>query len=97
MNNQVDIRLKNIQHKLQQLLKQYQLLQKENVQLQTDLERSKLVIQSKTEQLNLLQQKADVLKLGIDSWSGEDKKGFEKRIDGYLKEIDTCLALLNTE
>ena len=91
----IDARLKAIQTKLQQVLKQYQLLQKENTQLKRELAASKDNITEKTEQLHSLQQQVDVLKLGVKGWSEQEKHELEKRIDVYLKEIDKCIALLN--
>lgn len=96
MSDQIDIQLKNIQHKLQHLLKAYHSVQKENVQLKKELEKTKLLVDEKSVQLQNLQQKIDVLKVGISSWSEEDKTTLGKRIDGYLKEIEKCLSLLNT-
>jgi hypothetical protein len=91
----IDARLKAIQMKLQQVLKQYQLLQKENVQLKKELQKSQQNNADKTEQLQVLQQQVDVLKLGVSGWNDQEKEELEKRIDVYLKEIDKCIALLN--
>ncbi len=95
MSVDLDTQLKTIQAKLQLLLKQYQHLQKENVQLKKELEKSQLNNSEKTEQIQAIQQKVDVLKLGARSWSEDEKVELEKRIDVYLKEIDKCIALLN--
>jgi len=95
MNTAIDDQLKSIQGKLQQLLKQYQLLQKENRQLKAALEEAKTAADTKTSQLYSLQRQVDALKLGVQGWSDEAKVALEKRIDDYLKEIEKCLALLN--
>lgn len=97
MSDQIDIQLKNIQEKLQYLLKSYHSVQKENVQLKKELEDTKVIVEEKSAKLNELQQKVDVLKVGINSWSEEDKITLGKRIDTYLKDIDKCLSLLNME
>ena len=97
MNSPVDTQLKNIHDKLQQLLKQYRLVQKENVQLKKELEKQRTVSNTKSEQIQLLQQKLDAMQVGISSWGEADKKLMEKRIDTYLKEIEKCLSLLNAE
>lgn len=97
MSDQIDIQLKNIQEKLQYLLKSYHSVQKENVQLKKELEDTKVIVEEKSAKLNELQQKVDVLKVGINSWSEEDKIALGKRIDTYLKDIDKCLSLLNME
>ena len=92
----IDARLKTIQAKLQQLLRQYQLLQKENARLKKELQKSQEISGAKTEQLETLQQQVDVLKLGVSGWNENEKAELEQRIDVYLKEIDKCIALLNT-
>ena len=97
MNNPVDTQLKNIHDKLQQLLKQYRLVQKENGQLKKELEKQRLTVVTKSEQIQSLQQKLDAMQVGISSWGEADKKLMEKRIDAYLKEIEKCLSLLNAE
>ena len=38
----------------------------------------------------------DVVKLGSGNLNEAEKNALSKRIDVYLKEIDKCLALLNT-
>ena len=96
MSEQLDSQLKNIQEKLQQLLKVHLVMQKENAQLKKELEKSKLLVDEQATQLQQLQQKVEVLKVGLDSWSEEDKMLLNKRISGYLKEIDQCISLLNT-
>ncbi len=93
---ELDLQIKNIQDKLQQLLKQHQLLQKENGKLKKELEKTQSLNQEKEATLNALKQQVDVLKLGSGNLDANEKNALGKRIDTYLKEIDKCLALLNT-
>ncbi|NCI45463.1 hypothetical protein [Sediminibacterium soli] len=89
--------IKNIQNKLQLLLKQQAVLQKENQRLKNDLQEAVFDNMKKTEALHTIQQQVDVLKMGSSTLlSDAEKNTLNKRIDGYLKEIDQCLALLNT-
>lgn len=86
--------LKRIQDKLQQLLKEYAAVQKENYRLKEELE---LVTQKTSVQQNKmddLKQQVSVLKLNAGEMSEGDKKEFDKRINDYVKEIDRCIALL---
>jgi hypothetical protein len=92
---EIDQQLKSIQAKLQLVVKQSLLLQKENARLSKDLEKAQLTIKQQSEQFNNLQQKADALKLGVHQLSNDEKIELEKRIDVYLKEVEKCLALLN--
>ncbi len=92
----LDLHIKNIQEKLQQLLRNQQVLVKENQRLVKELEKSKQSLLEKEETVAMLRQQLDALKLGTTAQSPEEKALLEKRINGYLKEIDKCLALLNT-
>ena len=91
----VDVHIKRIQEKLQQLIRQHHELQKENSQLKKDLERS--VKQSSHHQhtIETLRQQVEVLKISSGNWDDHDKKEFEKRINHYIKEIDKCIALFS--
>lgn len=89
-----EVQLKRIQDKLQQLLKQFAVLQKENTRLKEELNSSKDQASSHQKNIETLKQQIDVLKLSSGEMSGTDKKEFEKKINGYLKEIDRCIALL---
>ena len=87
---QIENQLLSIHQKLQNLLKQYQLLQKENTQLKKELEKNKaqLTTQENTQQATF--------KLNSNGKTDEEKVALEKRIDKYLAEIDKCLLLLNS-
>ncbi|HQV85285.1 MAG TPA: hypothetical protein PKZ90_05120 [Chitinophagaceae bacterium] len=86
--------LKRIQDKLQQLLKLYAALQKENSRLIQELASAQQKIEAYQKNTDELKQQVSVLKLSTGEMSEADKKEFEKRINGYLKEIDRCIALL---
>ncbi len=95
MYPEIDVQLKNLQAKLQQLLKQYQLLQKENEQLKKQLELNKNYAANNHELNQSLQQKMVVNGLVHQQNNSADKVALEKKIDKYLQEIDKCLLLLN--
>jgi len=86
--------LKRIQEKLQQLLKQYTALQKDNARLQQELNTAQKKISDQHKNAEELKQQVSILKLSSGEMSEADKKEFEKRINGYLKEIDRCIALM---
>lgn len=87
--------LKRIQDKLQQLLKQHAAVRKENSRLKEELESAKEKLSVQQKSADELKQQVSVLKLTAGEMSEADKKEFEKRINGYLKEIDRCIALLS--
>ncbi len=84
-----------IYDKLQQLLKRYASLQKENEKLKNELAESKNRDHQKEEALKLLNLRIEVLKASKGTMTEEEKKSFEKVISTYLREIDNCISLLN--
>lgn len=86
--------LTRIQEKLQHLLKQHAALQKENVQLKKQLEGLNGKTSDQDKKIESLKQQASVLKMNAGELQAGDKKEIEKKINGYLKEIDRCIALL---
>ena len=54
--------------------------------------RQKSAVQQKS--ADELKQQVSILKVSAGDMSEADKKEFEKRINGYLKEIDRYIALL---
>jgi negative regulator of genetic competence, sporulation and motility len=92
---EISVQIKAIQEKLQVLLRQQQLLQKENQKLKKDLEKMQTEKLQKESDLEGMIQQLESVKMGGSQWSPADKILMEKRIDGYLKEIEKCLLLLN--
>jgi predicted RecB family endonuclease len=91
----VEKQLKRIQDKLQQVLKEYAALQKENLRLKEELDKNRTQSFSHQQNIEDLKQQVDVLKITSGDWDPNDKKEFEKRINSYIKEIDRCIALLS--
>lgn len=93
--NELQSNIKNVNDKLQRLLRNYQQLQKDNerqTRLIKELQETKM---KNTEQIQLLQQQLDILKASAGQMNGTDKKAFEKNISQYIKEIDKCIGLLS--
>jgi cell division septum initiation protein DivIVA len=92
---ELDQHIKRINDKLQHLLKNYKLLQKDNerqTKLIQELQQNK---ESSSEQIAALQQQVLILKTSAGQMSETDKKEFEKMINRHLREIDKCIALLS--
>jgi hypothetical protein len=87
---------KSITYKLQLLVKQYLQLQKDNAAMKKEIEQHRLLLKEKNEQLHQLQEKLDVAAMNAPAMNAEEKKLLEKRINGYLAEIEKCLVLLNS-
>ncbi|MBL7741581.1 MAG: hypothetical protein JNK14_20350 [Chitinophagaceae bacterium] len=90
-----EAQLKRIQSKLQQLVKQYTALQKENSQLKAELQDERKHTAVQQDIVDSLKQQVDVLRYSSGEMSGADKKEFEKKISFYVKEIDRCITMLS--
>ena len=87
--------ISSIQLKLQQLLKQYELLQKENakqLELIAGLQKDQVTCK---DQLQELQQQNLILKASVTDMDAADKKALEQKIQHYIKNIDKCVSLLS--
>ena len=84
-----------VSSKLQQLLKQYFFLQKENEKLKETLKALQENREKNEEEVTRLQQQVSILKTSIGQMTEPDKKAFEKQINQYIKEIDKCIGLLS--
>ena len=87
--------LKRIQEKLQSLLKEHLALKKENARLNQELATTAGKIAEQQKNLDELKQQVSILKVSGGQMSDADKREFEKRINGYLKEIDRCITMLS--
>lgn len=91
----MQLQIERIEDKVQQLLKEYNIAQKEIQRLQKENQRLTDQLHVQIELAQQMQQKADTLRLQSHGMSNESNKDLEKRINMYLKDIDKCLALLN--
>jgi len=84
-----------IQAKLQQLLKQHELLKKDNGKYEQQLATlQQEQLQQKEKMEELLQQNL-LLKASVTNMEGADKKALEQKIQHYIKNIDKCISLLS--
>jgi hypothetical protein len=87
--------IKRVNSKLQQLLKQYQLLQKESERKSKEIKELRESKENQSKQITELQQQVMILKSAAGEMKETDKKEFEKHINQYIKEIDKCIGLLS--
>ncbi len=92
---EINEHIDSINTKLQQLLKQYDLLLKENSRHQQRI--AGLVEEQRLakEQLEDYQQQNLILKASVTTMDQKDKKELEQRINQYVKNIDQCISLLS--
>jgi chromosome segregation ATPase len=94
--SELEKQVKRIQEKVQQLLKQQQLLSKENDELKAELNAFKKDTATQKSTIDQLKQQASILKMNSVEMNDADKKEFEKRLNHYIKEIDRCIAMLSS-
>ncbi len=87
--------IKRINNKLQQLLKNYQLLQKDNQKQSILIAELKQAKEKDKQQITTLQEKIAILRAAAGKMNETDKKAFEKTINQYIREIDKCIGILN--
>ena len=93
--NTLEVQIKIVNEKLQQLLKKNTSLQKENEML------TRMVTDLKEKEKNYktdifsLGQKVNILQAASGNMTEADQKEFEKRVDRYIKEIDKCIGMLS--
>lgn len=91
----VDQQFNIINEKLQQLVKQYQRLQKENERMKMELQDFRAKEIASQEKIEALVQQVSILKVSQPQASEQDKKEFEKKLNSYLREIDRCISYLS--
>lgn len=87
--------ISRINTKLQQLLKQYLLLEKEKEQLLLRLNKKEEQETILSEKIVELQQQVGLLKAVTGQMNSGDKLALEKNINKHLKEIDRCITFLS--
>jgi len=91
---EAESRVRRIHDKLQQLLRQRDLLLKENAKLREELRMLQQDHLDHATKLEQLQQQVEILKATKASMSEGEKKALEKRLGQYIREIDRCIAML---
>jgi len=89
--------ISGLNHKLQKLIKQYADLKKK-----TDVQQDKItrLESEKSELLNkirILEEQQYMLKASAGKMNGTDKAAFEKVLNGYIKQIDQCIQMLQQQ
>jgi len=85
-----------IEGKSRKLVKRKNELSEENSKLKNQLAEMKAVIEQQQQTINELKDKHQVLKIAKTIEGEDDSKESVKQLDIYIKEIDRCIALLNS-
>ncbi len=91
----VDQQFTILNDKLQQLLRQYNRLQREAEKLKEELTQSKGKEAATHTKMDELQQQISILKLAAGEMTDKDKKTFERKLNQYIKEIDRTIGYLS--
>jgi len=87
--------LTNLQDKLQLLLKRTALMEKENLQLKAILNKEQNHVKELMEQVQEGKSKIAAAMVNTASMQPSDKEALIKKVDHYIKEIDTAIKNLN--
>jgi len=87
--------LSNLQDKLQLLLKRAALIEKENLQLKASLTKEQNLVKELMEQVQEGKSKIAAAMVNTASMQPTDKEALLKKVDHYIKEIDTAIKNLN--
>ena len=91
----LDVQIKNINDKLQQLLKKSTSLQKENEVLYRELSILKEKEKEYISTIDAISQKVNILQAATGNMTEADQKELEKRINQYVKDIDKFIGMLS--
>jgi len=87
--------LEQLQEKLQLLIKQYGVLDKENQQLKASLTKQENKNKELVEQLNASKHQLTASMMHKAEMNPAEKETWVKQIDQYIKEIETAIKNLN--
>ena len=85
-----------IEERSKRLVNRKQVLEDENSKLKNQLAEIKAELEDKQQQINELKDKYQVLKIAKTIESEGDNKETIKELNIYIKEIDRCIALMNS-
>ena len=94
MNN-IEEHIKIINTKLQLLIKNYSVLQKENEGMKKMITESSQKEKELKSNIEILQQKVMIMQASASTLDHDEKRIFEKKIDQYIKDIEKCITVLS--
>ncbi len=86
--------IQRIGHKLQHLIRQRDGLLKDKERLQQELLQKQQQLDAAAEKVNLLEDQVSILKSATLNMDEKSKRDFDKRINGFIKDIDKVIAHL---
>ena len=89
--------IERIGQKLQGLLKQQEQLQRDQEKLLSELSKRENEVKTLHQKIGLLEDQVAILKTATVQMDDPAKRMFEKRINGFIKDIDKVIAHLQSE
>ena len=82
--------------KIEKLAQKLDMLQKENQELENEVSRSALALNRQSEEITLLKQQSESLRMANSLLGSDDNKRETKlKINSLIREIDYCIAQLS--
>ncbi len=91
----VDQQFTALYEKLQNLLRQYGRLERENDKLREEIDEWKAKELAALNKADEAQQQMAILKMAAGEMSDKDKKVFERKLNQYILEIDKTITYLS--
>jgi hypothetical protein len=85
----------NLQEKIQLLLKRTALMEKENLQLKASLNKEQNHVKELMDEVQQGKSKIAAAMVNTAGMQPSDKEALIKKVDHYIKEIDTAIKNLN--
>ena len=98
MAQDAKIALEGLSSKIRILMSMFSIVKSQNEELQKTNENLKQIISKQQNSITELEEKVNTLKLAkavSDSSGDTEQKPARKYIEGLIREIDSCIALLN--
>jgi len=83
-----------VNDKVQQLLKKFELLQRDHERTRKELSDAHEKLESQSKKIQALEQTIAALRTVSGNIDDANKKDIERRLNQYLKEIDRCISML---
>jgi len=93
--SQLETHISRINNKLQEVLKSYDALKKQNVQQTETIQVLTAEKNAQVQKIRLLEEQQYLLKSMAGKLDEKEKKSFEQALGKYIREIDKCIAMLS--
>jgi len=93
--SQLETHISRINNKLQEVLKNYDALKKQNVQQTETIQVLTAEKNAQVQKIRLLEEQQYLLKSMAGKLDEKEKKSFEQALGKYIREIDKCIAMLS--